>query len=49
MPEAYVIGAGQSPFGSYPEETYLSLFETAYDRALSSVEGELDPGRIGAA
>ncbi|MDZ7701379.1 MAG: beta-ketoacyl synthase N-terminal-like domain-containing protein [Halobacteriales archaeon] len=49
MPEAYVLGAGQSPFGSYPEETYLSLFETAYERALGSVEGELDPDRIGSA
>ena len=49
MPEAYVIGAGQSPFGSYPEETYLSLFDTAFDRALGSVEGDLDPDRIGAA
>ncbi|MFB6360267.1 MAG: beta-ketoacyl synthase N-terminal-like domain-containing protein [Halobacteriales archaeon] len=49
MPEAYVIGAGQSPFGSYPEETYLSLFETAFDRALDSVEGSFDPDRIEAA
>ena len=49
MPEAYVIGAGQSPFGSYPEETYLSLFDRAYERTLASVEGALDPGRIGAA
>jgi acetyl-CoA C-acetyltransferase len=49
MPEAYVIGAGQSPFGSYPEETYLSLFDTAFDRALDSVEGSFDPDRIEAA
>ncbi len=49
MPEAYVIGAGQSPFGSYPEETYLSLFDTAFDRALNAVEGSFDPDRIEAA
>jgi len=49
MPEAYVIGAGQSPFGSYPEETYLSLFDTAFDRALDSVVGSFDPDRIEAA
>jgi acetyl-CoA C-acetyltransferase len=46
MREAYVIGAGQSPFGSYPEETYRSLFETAYERALDSVDGDLSPDRI---
>jgi len=49
MPEAYVVGAGQSPFGSYPEETYLSLFETAFDRAIESVPGTFDPDRIEAA
>ncbi|MFB6353614.1 MAG: beta-ketoacyl synthase N-terminal-like domain-containing protein [Halobacteriales archaeon] len=49
MPEAYVIGAGQSPFGSYPQATYLSLFETAFERALDSVEGELAPDRLDAA
>ena len=49
MPDAYVIGAGQSPFGSYPQETYLSLFETAFERALDSVDGDLDPARIGSA
>jgi acetyl-CoA C-acetyltransferase len=46
MPDAYLIGTGQSPFGSFPEETYRSLFETAYERALDSVDGELDPDRI---
>ncbi|MGZ0747273.1 MULTISPECIES: thiolase domain-containing protein [unclassified Haloparvum] len=46
MRDAYVIGAGQSPFGSYPDETYRSLFETAYERALDSVDGDLDPDRI---
>ena len=41
MAEAYLIGAGQSPFGSFPDESYRSLFETAYDRALDSVDGDL--------
>lgn len=40
MRDAYVIGAGQSSFGSFPEETYLSLFESAFDTALESVGGE---------
>jgi len=46
MADAYVIGAGQSPFGSFPEESYRSLFATAFDRAVESVDGDLDPGRI---
>ncbi|MEM4780396.1 MAG: beta-ketoacyl synthase N-terminal-like domain-containing protein [Halalkalicoccus sp.] len=40
MRDAYVIGAGQSAFGSFPEETYLTLFEDAFDAAVGSVEGE---------
>lgn len=46
MRDVYVIGAGQSPFGSFPDETYLTLFETAYENALESVGGKLDPDRI---
>ncbi|MDL5360504.1 thiolase domain-containing protein [Halalkalicoccus sp. NIPERK01] len=40
MRDAYVIGAGQSSFGSFPEETYLSLFESAFETALEGVEGD---------
>ena len=46
MPSAYVIGVGQSEFGSFPDETYLSLFESAFESALDSVDEELDPDRI---
>nr|WP_233341025.1 thiolase domain-containing protein [Haloprofundus sp. MHR1] len=46
MTEAYVVGAGQSPFGSFPDESYRSLFETAFDRATVSVDAEFDPRRI---
>ncbi|QLG63916.1 thiolase C-terminal domain-containing protein [Halorarum salinum] len=46
MADAYLVGAGQSPFGSFPDGTYRSLFETAYDRTLESVDGDLDPDRI---
>lgn len=46
MRDAYVIGAGQSPYGSFPTETYRSLFATAFDRALDSVSGSFDPDRI---
>ncbi|MDS0300552.1 thiolase domain-containing protein [Halogeometricum sp. S1BR25-6] len=46
MSEAYIVGAGQSPFGSFPEETYRSLFDTAFDRTLSSVDGGVDAADI---
>lgn len=41
MRDAYVIGAGQSSFGSFPRETYLSLFDNAFETALESVDGSL--------
>src|SRR6056297_897341 len=43
MRDVYVVGAGQSEYGSFPDESYRSLFETAYDRACSSVSGGIDP------
>jgi acetyl-CoA C-acetyltransferase len=46
MRDAYVLGAGQSPFGSFPEETYLTLFDEAFDSALDSVDGDLPPEEI---
>ena len=46
MRDAYVLGAGQSSFGSFPDETYLSLFDDAFDAALDSVETELEPESI---
>lgn len=39
MEDAYLIGAGQSPFGSFPDRTYLDLFEEAFDNALESTDG----------
>jgi acetyl-CoA C-acetyltransferase len=46
MTEAYIVGAGQSPFGSFPDETYRSLFDAAFDRTLASVDGDVDPDDI---
>lgn len=34
--DAYIVGAGQSSFGSFPDESYRSLFETAYTQAAES-------------
>ncbi len=39
MRDAYLIGAGQSDFGSFPDESYRSLFGSAVDAAFDSVEG----------
>jgi len=49
MRDAYVVGAGQSAFGSFPEETYLTLFDDAFDAAVDSVDGDLPPDAIGEA
>ncbi|GAD52691.1 3-ketoacyl-CoA thiolase [Halarchaeum acidiphilum MH1-52-1] len=46
MSDVYIVGAGQSPFGSFPGESYRSLFETAYDRALESVDRDLNSDQI---
>ncbi|NKE36287.1 thiolase domain-containing protein [Natronococcus sp. JC468] len=46
MRDAYVLGAGQSSFGSFPERSYLSLFDDAFDAAVDSVDGELSPDEI---
>ena len=46
MTDAYIIGAGQSDFGSFPDESYRSLFDDAFDEAVGSVDAEFDPDRI---
>lgn len=46
MRDVYVIGAGQSRFGSFPDETYLSLFDAAFENALDSVDGGLSTDRV---
>ncbi|MFC7177747.1 thiolase domain-containing protein [Halosegnis marinus] len=46
MTDAYVVGAGQSDYGAFPDESYRSLFATAYEDALDSVPDGMDPDRI---
>jgi len=46
MRDAYVIGAGQTPFGAMPGEGYRSLFATAYERAVESVPDGLADSAI---
>jgi acetyl-CoA acetyltransferase len=41
MRDAYVVGAGQSAFGSFPDESYRSLFRTAVEAAVDSVPNGL--------
>lgn len=45
MRDAYLIGAGQSAFGSFPDETYRSLFATAVDAAFETVD-DIDRGAV---
>jgi acetyl-CoA C-acetyltransferase len=52
MRDAYLIGAGQTPFGSFPDRSYRDLFAEAYHGALESVErapatGEIDEAVVG--
>ena len=46
MHSAYLVGAGQSSFGAFPEESYRSLFETAYEATLESVPDGIGPEAI---
>src|SRR6056297_789840 len=46
MREAYVVGAGQTAFGSMPGESYRSLFGTAFDRTIESVPDGIDPDDV---
>lgn len=51
MRDAYLIGAGQSAFGAFPEESYRSLFATAVDAALETAadleRGDIDESIVG--
>ncbi|WP_254534694.1 thiolase domain-containing protein [Halomarina litorea] len=46
MTEAYVVGAGQSDFGTFPDESYRSLFATAFEAARDSVPKGMDTDDI---
>ncbi|WP_299236061.1 thiolase domain-containing protein [Natronomonas sp.] len=42
MRDAYLVGAGQSDYGAFPEESYRSLFRTAFEAAADSVPDGID-------
>ena len=42
MRDVYIAGAGQSDFGAFPDESYRSLFATAFEAAVDSVNGSFD-------
>lgn len=46
MREAYIVGAGQTPFGSFPERSYRELFSEAYTTAVESVPGGLPDAAV---
>ncbi len=52
MRDAYVVGAGQSNYGSFPDESYRSLFRTAVENTVDSVDNgiaieEIDEAYVG--
>ena len=42
MRDVYLVGAGQSDFGAFPDETYRSLFATAVEAALEASPPSID-------
>lgn len=46
MRDAYLISAGQSQYGAFPNESYRSLFRTAFDATISSVPKGLEADEI---
>ncbi len=46
MRDVYLVGAGQTPFGSFPDRSYRDLFAEAYHSAIDSVDRAPDPDDI---
>ncbi|SFR68565.1 acetyl-CoA C-acetyltransferase [Halogeometricum rufum] len=46
MPDAYIVGAGQTEFGTFPSESYRTLFAEAFEAAVESVDGPIDAGDV---
>ena len=46
MKEAYLVGAAQTDFGSFPDESYRSLFAEAFADACESVPAGIDPNDV---
>ncbi len=46
MRDVYVIGAGQTAFGAFPDRSYRDLFAEAYESARDSVDDGIDTDEI---
>ena len=46
MRDVYLVGAAQTDFGAFPEESYRSLFRTAFEATLESVPAGCSPDDI---
>jgi len=46
MKDAYLIGAGQTDFGAFPDESYRSLFRTVFEDAAASVPNGLSTNDV---
>ncbi|ELY94661.1 propanoyl-CoA C-acyltransferase, partial [Natrialba hulunbeirensis JCM 10989] len=42
MRDVYLVGAGQSAYGAFPDQSYRSLFRTAFEDAVESVPNGLE-------
>ena len=46
MRDVYLVGAAQSEFGAFPNESYRSLFSSAFENAVESVDRGFDRAEI---
>ena len=46
MRDVYLLGAGQTAFGAFPERSYRGLFAEAYETACERVDGGIEQGDI---
>jgi acetyl-CoA C-acetyltransferase len=46
MRDVYLIGAGQTPFGAFPERSYRDLFAEAYEHARERAGADIGPADI---
>ncbi|WP_049899064.1 thiolase domain-containing protein [Halococcus agarilyticus] len=46
MRDAYLIGAAQTDFGAFPDESYRSLFREAYEAAVDTVPATVRPADV---
>jgi acetyl-CoA acetyltransferase len=46
MRDVYLVGAARTDYGAFPDESCRSLFETAFENAVATVDGEFTRSEI---